>query len=135
MRKIEQQMVDAIRQREPLSGGNTTVTLEADIYTGEPAIASVYLHGKWIAEYEYDAQVTGFKIDKPHPMRPKHDVLMLVRRDDWVTATTQSRYNALLEAFAPNFKTRRKGDDWFIEEAGVKMAMPDHPIFVEGIWI
>ena len=134
MRKIEQQMVEAIRQGESLSGGNTTVVIETDAADGTPAIASVYLHGKWIAEYEYDAEVTGWKTGNS-AVQAKYDVLMLVRRDDWVTATTQSRYNALLEAFAPNFKTRRKGDDWFIDEAGVRLAMPEFSMFVEGVWI
>ena len=71
MRKIEQQMVNAIKQGKPFSSGNTTVTIDANT-------AHVFLHGNHIASV-----VNG-------NVMVNTDTLM-----EYPTRTTKSRLRAL----------------------------------------
>ena len=72
MRKIEEQMVQAIADREPLISGNTEVT------EYEGGSQGVYLHGHLIASI----------VD-----RQAHAYIPTIRR--WPTRTTKSRLRAL----------------------------------------
>lgn len=75
MRKIEKQMLDAIKTRKALFGRNTMVTVAGD---GERA--QVYLHGNHIADFWYRSGVT--EVNKYTVSR-------------WPTVTTKSRLRAL----------------------------------------
>lgn len=75
MRKVEKQMVDAIKQRKPMFGRNTMVAIAGD---GESA--QVYLHGNHIADYFYRTGVT--EVNKYTLSR-------------WPSTTTKSRLRAL----------------------------------------
>ena len=72
MRQIEEQMVEAVQEREPFISGNTEVT------EYEGGSQGVYLHGNLIASIvDYEA----------HPYVPT-----LIK---WPTRTTMSRLRAL----------------------------------------
>lgn len=77
MRKVEQQMIAAIRASayRTQTFGNTTVDSHG-------AFIRVYLHGNLIAEF------------------PKGQRIMRLTLAGWNTPTTRSRLNALLTAFA-----------------------------------
>jgi hypothetical protein len=74
MRKIEQQMINAIYNRERFSNGNTTVSVIDDVNS------SVYLHGNHIADVN---SRTGFVMVNVYTLR------------QWQTPTTKSRLRAL----------------------------------------
>lgn len=76
MRKIEQNMIEAIQSGKSRTFGNTTV---ATYGLHDPI--HVYLHGNRIAELSQSE--------------------LLLTLAGWPTATTRSRLNALLRAFAP----------------------------------
>ena len=90
MRKIEQQMNSAIRNRVNWSGGNTTVMI--DPVNADQA--TVFLHGNRIAQIcsEFVAIFDG----------------------GWQTVTTKSRLNALLAEFRPKVRVFQKDFVWFI---------------------
>ena len=75
MRKIESQMIAAVRENRNWSSANTTVTIDVETNT-----SSVYLHGNLIAT------VT--------------DNDMTIYDGGWQSNTTKSRLNALCSAFA-----------------------------------
>ena len=74
MRKIEQQMCDAVQSNKNWSSANTMVTIDEETNT-----SSVYLHGNLIAT------VT------------END--MTIYDGGWQSVTTKSRLNALCDAF------------------------------------
>ena len=74
MRKIEQQMCDAVQSNKNWSSSNTMVTIDEETNT-----SSVYLHGNLIAT------VT------------END--MTIYDGGWQSVTTKSRLNALCDAF------------------------------------
>lgn len=75
MRKIEKQMIAAIKQYQPLFGRNTMVTIDH-----EGNRAQVYLHGNHIADYWYRTNVVDV------------NEYTLSR---WPSVTTKSRLRAL----------------------------------------
>ena len=75
MRKIESQMIAAVRENRNWSSANTAVTIDVETNT-----SSVYLHGNLIAT------VT------------END--MTIYDGGWQSVTTKSRLNALCSAFA-----------------------------------
>ena len=89
MRKIEQQMNTAIRNRVNWAGSNTMVTVDHNDK------ARVFLHGNLIAEVcsEFGATVSG----------------------GWQSNTTKSRLNALLAEFRPQARVFQKDFVWFIK--------------------
>ena len=91
MRKIEQQMNSAIRNRVNWSGGNTTVMIDPK----NADQATVLLHGNRIAQVcsEFVAIFDG----------------------GWQTVTTKSRLNALLAEFRPKVRVFQKDFVWFIK--------------------
>jgi hypothetical protein len=80
MRKIEQAMLNAIREKRDWRSGNTEVVRVPELkYPNQPAKVAVYLHGNEIAEVWDNGQVV--------PNGPTFR--------DWPTATTRSRLCAL----------------------------------------
>ena len=78
MRKIEQNMLAAIRDLRDWQEGNTTV--EVAQHVGNPyCAATVYLHGNLIAE-----------VDRDGGIQPNDKTF-----EQWPTATTASRLRAL----------------------------------------
>ena len=89
MRKIEQQMNTAIRNRVNWAGSNTMVTVDHNDK------ARVFLHGNLIAEVcsEFVAIFDG----------------------GWQSNTTKSRLNALCQEFRPQVSVFQKNFVWFIK--------------------
>ena len=82
MRKIEQQMLNAISARKSWQGGNTTVSNIDDVNS------AVYLHGNHIADVN---SRNGFVMVNQYTLR------------EWSTPTTKSR----LRALGANVSTRK----------------------------
>ena len=90
MRKIEENMCNAIDCGQPWSGGNTMVTPRQRI-NGD-TVCSVFLHGHHIADVEFTA--SGRVIDVN---------IETLRR--WPTVTTKSRLRALgVDLFQKDFE-------------------------------
>ena len=94
MRKIETQMIAAIKADKNWSSGNTEVIADHD------GISRVYLHGNKIAEVGDD--------------------FLKLFDGGWQTTTTKSRLNALLSEFGYTCGTKReyvfqKQFEWFIQ--------------------
>ena len=94
MRKIEQQMNEAILNRKDFFKGNTSV----QNYTTETGAreAVVHLHGNHIATIGDTLQISDA---------------------GWQTVTTKSRLNALLNEFAEGCYVFQKNFDWFLGDA------------------
>ena len=94
MRKIEQQMNEAILNRKDFFKGNTSV----QHYTTETGAreAVVHLHGNHIATIGDRLQICDA---------------------GWQTVTTKSRLNALLNEFAEGCYLFQKNFDWFLGDA------------------
>ena len=94
MRKIEQQMNEAILNRKDFFKGNTSV----QHYTTETGAreAVVHLHGNHIATIGDTLQICDA---------------------GWQTVTTKSRLNALLDEFAEGCYLFQKNFDWFLGDA------------------
>ena len=94
MRKVEQQMNEAILNRKDFFKGNTSV----QHYTTETGAreAVVHLHGNHIATVGDRLQICDA---------------------GWQTVTTKSRLNALLNEFAEGCYVFQKNFDWFLGDA------------------
>ena len=94
MRKIEQQMNEAILNRKDFFKGNTSV----QHYTTETGAreAVVHLHGNHIATIGDTLQICDA---------------------GWQTVTTKSRLNALLNEFAEGCYVFQKNFDWFLGDS------------------
>ena len=102
MRKIEQQMNEAILNRKDFFKGNTSV----QHYTTETGAreAVVHLHGNHIATIGDTLQICDA---------------------GWQTVTTKSRLNALLNEFAEGCYVFQRNFDWFLGDAdGNKIPFP-----------
>ena len=93
MRKIEQQMNDAIRQGRNFSSSNTTVQHDGDE-------TFVFLHGNHIATVRH------------------HSILLF--DGGWQSNTTKSRLNALLDEFSNGMRVFQKNWEWFVGYKNVK---------------
>ncbi len=89
MRKIEQQMQNAIRNRKNWSSSNTSVSIDEDGFT------SIRLHGNRIAE-----------------IAPHGDIVL--SSCGWETVTTKSRLNAILDVFFTGFGIWQRDFTWYI---------------------
>ena len=97
MRKIEQQMNEAILNRKDFRKDNTEVITISDC-------SFVYLHGNHIATVGDRLQICDA---------------------GWQTVTTKSRLNALLNEFAEGCYLFQKNFDWFLGDAdGNKIPFP-----------
>ena len=94
MRKVEQQMNEAILNRKDFFKGNTSV----ENYITETGVreAVVKLHGNHIATVGDTLQICDA---------------------GWQTVTTKSRLNALLNEFAEGCYVFQKNFDWFLGDA------------------
>ena len=93
MRKIEQQMIEAIRNDQRWAGGNTTVVL------GWEGTSDVYLHGNRIATVG--------------------DTWIQLFDGGYQSKTTKSRLNALLSAFGMDGEyVFQKNFQWFVNYNG-----------------
>ena len=102
MRKVEQQMNEAILNRKDFFKGNTSV----ENYITETGVreAIVKLHGNHIATIGDTLQISDA---------------------GWQTVTTKSRLNALLNEFAEGCYLFQKNFDWFLGDAdGNKIPFP-----------
>ena len=88
MRKIEQQMNTAIRNRSSFSSSNTTVSINSD------NTAEVRLHGNHIATITDDS--------------------VILFDGGWQSNTTKSRLNAILHEFAYGVGVFQKNWEWFV---------------------
>ena len=91
MRKIEEQMNHAVRNKIAWSKDNTVTTFDHTIEN-----CFVYLHGNHIATYNY-----------------ANESLSLLD-GGWQSVTTKSRLNALLDEFANGFGVFQKNWQWFV---------------------
>lgn len=99
MRKIESQMIEAVRECLNWKSANTEVETNID------GVSQVFLHGNLIAEVSYDES---------------NDHFYSVRLFDggWQSKTTKSRLNALLSAFGtPGQRVFAKNFDWYLQES------------------
>ena len=102
MRKVEQQMNEAILNRKDFFKGNTSV--ENYITETGAREAIVKLHGNHIATVGDTLQICDA---------------------GWQTVTTKSRLNALLNEFAEGCYLFQKNFDWFLGDAdGNKIPFP-----------
>ena len=93
MRRLEEQMNQAIRGQRNWAGSNTTVfTDDAGLYS------TVYLHGNKIASYSH--------VDRS----------LEILDGGWQSNTTKSRLNALLSEFKPGFGVFQKNWQWFVSD-------------------
>ena len=95
MRKVEQQMNEAILNRKDFFKGNTSVQHYVSNLTGARE-AAVHLHGNHIATIGDRLQICDA---------------------GWQTVTTKSRLNALLNEFAEGCYLFQKKFDWFLGDA------------------
>jgi len=89
MRKIEQEMQTAIRNRTDWKKSNTSVDVDSEGFT------SVRLHGNRIAEIE-----------------PNGDIIL--SSCGWDTPTTKSRLNAVLDCFVSGCGIFQKDFTWYV---------------------
>ena len=113
MRKIEQQMIDAINNNQDWQSANTTVH-----YDPSSGASRVYLHGNKIAEVG-DNYLTLFD-------------------GDHQTKTTKSRLNAILSEFGYTCGTKReyifqKQFEWFVNFVDTKTEQVMTVPFVNGM--
>ena len=98
MRKIEQNMLAAIRSGKGFSSGNTCVVHEAAQNDGTP-VARISLHGNHIANVYVDR--------------------IMMTLAGWPTVTTRSRLNAICREFANSTGfSRRLGQQVFFTGEG-----------------
>ena len=103
MRKIEQQMNEAILNRKDFFSSNTSVENYVNNITGAKE-AVVKLHGNHIATVGDTLQICDA---------------------GWQTVTTKSRLNALCNEFAEGCYVFQKNFDWFLGDAdGNKIPFP-----------
>jgi len=104
MRKIEQAMIEAIRNKKNFTRSNTSVYLEP-LPDGRE-VAEVYLHGNPIASVIFSHRDSS-RIEE-------------IRLSDagWKTVTTKSRLNAVLQTFVPGAYIYQKNYRWYIHLGG-----------------
>ena len=105
MRKIEQQMNEAILNRKDFFKGNTSVQNYITETGAREAV--VHLHGNHIATVGDTLQICDA---------------------GWQTVTTKSRLNALCAEFATGFGVFQKNWEWFISDFS-----GDKKDFIDGI--
>ena len=99
MRKIEEKMNTAIRNRKDFCSGNTSVENFFCSAT-QRAGSIVKLHGNKIAEVYANS--------------------IVLLDGGWQTVTTKSRLNALLSEFSPGTSVFQKNWEWFLSYKHLK---------------
>ena len=116
MRKIEQQMIDAINNNQDWKSANTEVIHTCDNVNSP--VSHVYLHGNKIAEVGDD--------------------FLKLFDGGWQTTTTKSRLNALLSEFGYTCGTKKefifqKQFEWFVNFVDIKTEQMLTIPFVNGM--
>ena len=104
MRKIEAQMINAIRNRRDWKSGNTSVDV-----TDHGAI--VRLHGHKIAQVDYDNNVTW------------------ITDAGWQTTTTKSRINAVLSGINKRGNVYQKDYVWHLVRGDETVEMSRNEVY------
>lgn len=91
MRKIEQQMIHAIRERKDFSSGNTKV-----VHSESGKYFQVYLHGNMIANGCHDSGT------------------IAVFDCGYRSNTTKSRLNTILKEFVPGYWVTQRDFVWYL---------------------
>lgn len=103
MRKIELDIINALRNQDNLNKGNTSVQHSQDIKTPgfeTDITGAVYLHGNLIARFN----------------RAVNE--LTIYDAGWTSNTTKSRLNALLNEFAPAYGICQNKFQWFLTDRG-----------------
>ena len=109
MRQIDQDMVNAVRNKIAWSKSNTLTTFDNTIEN-----CFIYLHGNHIATYKYA------------------DGSLTLLDGGWQSNTTKSRLNALLSAFTYNgLSVFQKNWNWFVRDNDFNKTIP----FVSGMTV
>ena len=109
MRQIDQDMVNAVRNKIAWSKSNTLTTFDNTIEN-----CFIYLHGNHIATYKYA------------------DGSLTLKDGGWKSRTTKRRLNALLSAFTFNgLSVVQKNWNWFIRDNDFNKTVP----FVSGMTV
>ena len=108
MRKIEQQMINAIKSETDWKSGNTKVVNFFND-SDKCVVSSVFLHGNKIAEIT--------------------DTDMTIFDGGWQTNTTKSRLNALLDEFVPSMGIFQKDWVWYLRDSLDGSVVP----FISGM--
>ena len=109
MRQIDQDMVNAVRNKIAWSKSNTLTTFDNTIEN-----CFIYLHGNHIATYKYA------------------DGSLTLKDGGWRSRTTKRRLNALLSAFTFNgLSVVQKNWNWFIRDNDFNKTVP----FVSGMTV
>ena len=105
MRKIEEQMIQAIKDNKAWRSGNTEVTLGSD------GVSYVFLHGNLIAEVG--------------------DTFVRVFDGGWRTVTTKSRLNSIINAFCNAYTDGifQHKFNWFIRDCELVHEFEDGYVF------
>ena len=93
MRKIESQMIGAIKTKSCFSNNNTRVD-----YVSSENISEIFLHNNLIAYYKHD------------------DDSMYISSCGWESNTTKSRLNALLYEINTGVRVFQKDFEWFVSD-------------------
>ena len=106
MRKIESQMIAAIKESKDWQSANTSVS-----YNEENDVSVVRLHGNKIAEVGDD--------------------FMTIFDGGWQTNTTKSRLNSLINAFcnAATDGVYQRNFQWYVSDNGVEKEFENGYIF------
>ena len=97
MRVIERQMIQAIIQRKNFKKANTEVIKDGDFMY-------IYLHDNLIAKYGLNDNWGQ----------------LFISHCNWLTNTTKSRLNALLDEFSYGMRVFQKNYEWFVSYKNVK---------------
>lgn len=96
MRKVEQQLVDAIDHMTPFKSGDNRVTIESKNVNDN--VALVWLHDNLIAQWN-----------------PRYNSLFIYD-GGWESNTTKSRLNAIMEYFARGWAIIQRKHVWYMDE-------------------
>ena len=91
MRKVEEQMNQAIRYRRNWAGSNTMVRVYKEVI-------EVFLHGNHIASLDTATHA------------------LTLKDGGWQSVTTKSRLNALLDEFVPSMGIVQRNWAWFLRD-------------------
>ena len=109
MRQIDQDMINAVRNKIAWSKSNTLTTFDNTIEN-----CFIYLHGNHIATYKYA------------------DGSLTLKDGGWQSRTTKRRLNALLSAFTFNgLSVVQKNWNWFLKDNDFNRTVP----FVSGMTV
>lgn len=113
MRKIEQRIIEALRDGTEFKAGNTQVLVQRQLdrcdLTGAARYESVVLlHGNVIAVFDRSAGQ------------------LEIQDGGWESVTTKSRLNAILSGFAPNYGVIQRDWRWYLIQTSGSMGCKEY---------